>query len=119
MITFAWISIQEQLSWCAEVMDAREFGKVLPGTVLALNGRKKYIHVFKPGGNVNTERLADFIGLESDYEVEDDEYDSQMRRNQKLAARSIRVLLRTWLERLCDGTLTDRIKLDKWPNLEE
>ena len=117
-IDFAWISIQEQLSWCAEVMDVKEFGNVLPGTVLALNVRKKYIYIFKPAGNFNEERLADFIGLESDNEADDDDLDSQARRNRKLAVRSIRALLPTWLDRLCDGTLPDRVRIDSWPNLE-
>jgi len=116
--TFAWISIQEQLSWCAEVMDVKEFGKVLPGTILALNGRRKYIHIFKPSDKVNIERSADFIGLESDHEDEDEELVLQAHRNQKLTAQSIRVLLPLWLDRLCDGTLSERIKLDSWPSLD-
>ncbi|XP_065061402.1 dnaJ homolog subfamily C member 16-like [Rhopilema esculentum] len=118
LITFAWLSIQEQLSWCAEVMDIREFGKVLPGTVIAVNGRKKYLHVFKPNGNVNHERLADFIGLESDNEIDDDELDGRALQSQKIAVISIRNFLGTWLERLCDGTLTDRMRVDNWPKLE-
>ena len=93
-------------------MDIREFGKVLPGTVMAVNGRKKYLHVFKPNGNVNHERFADFIGLESDNEVDDDELDGRALQTQKIAVISIRNFLGTWLERLCDGTLTDRMRVD-------
>lgn len=100
-------------------MDVKQFGNVLPGTVLALNIRKKYIHIFKPTGNVNSERLADFIGLESDYEADDDDIDTQPHKNQRLAARSIRVMLPTWLERLCDGTLIDRFRIENWPKLEQ
>ena len=99
-------------------MDVKEFGSVLPGIVLALNGRKKYVYIFKPTDSVNVEKSADFIGLESDGEIEDEELDLQSRRNQKLASRSIRLLLPIWLERLCDGTLTDRVKLDNWPRLD-
>ena len=99
-------------------MDVKEFGKVLPGIVLALNGRRKYTHIFKPTDSINIGRSADFIGLESDYDVDDDELDSQAQINQRLAARSIRVLLPLWLERLFDGTLRDRVKLDSWPRLD-
>ena len=118
-MTFAWLSIQEQLSWCNEVMDVKKFGDLMPGTIIALNGHRKYIHIFRPKGNIKEEMLADFIGLESDTELDEYEDEVQARRNRMLAIKSIQKFLLIWLERLCDGSLSDRVKVDNWPTMEQ
>jgi len=116
---FAWVPIAEQLMWCTEIMKVNKFGEVLPGTVLALNGFRKYLYIFRPDSEVksNPQISADFIGFESS----DDEGDgfTVLERNKiKKASIIIRRDLPQWLERLFDGTIKDKIRVESWPTLD-
>ena len=118
--------MQEQLMWCTEIMDVNQFGEIVPGTVLAINGHKKYIYIFKPrllllGFSEEDENklTGRFLGLEeSEEEGESDSLSHSERRSQKIGALHIRRRLPTWLERLYEGTLKDKKELDQWPKME-
>lgn len=119
---FTWLSLAENanLLWCTEVMDVKEFGAFLPGTVLAMNGFRKYVYIFKPTVDVKDEPpiSANFLGMESsDDECDDYEYLERIR--YKKAALGIRKDLPMWLERLTEGTLPNKVKINEWPLMEE
>lgn len=118
---FTWLSIPDNLAWCAEILDVDKFGEVTPGIVLALNGYKKYLSVFKPsdlsegaffkrqGGN-----LMGFDDTDSDTDPNEDGMTEYERKRQKVLSLSIRTQLVHWLERFCDG-MTDRKRIVEWP----
>lgn len=118
---FTWLSIPDNLAWCAEILDVDKFGEVTPGIVLALNGYKKYLSVFKPtdlsegaffkrqGGN-----LMGFDDTDSDSDPNEDGMTEYERKRQKVLSLSIRTQLVHWLERFCDG-MTDRKRIVEWP----
>lgn len=118
---FTWLSIPDNLAWCAEILDVDKFGEVTPGIVLALNGYKKYLSVFKPsdlseraffkrqGGN-----LMGFDDTDSDTDPNEDGMTEYERKRQKVLSLSIRTRLVHWLERFCDG-MTDRKRIVEWP----
>ncbi|XP_057305908.1 dnaJ homolog subfamily C member 16-like isoform X1 [Hydractinia symbiolongicarpus] len=117
--TFTWLSIAENLIWCTEIMNINKFGEFLPGTVLAINGFRKYIYIYKPDvvTTDNPQLSANFIGFESS-EEEGDSYHQLERIKVKRAAIKLRKDFPRWIERLYEGTLPNRIKIDKWPIME-
>lgn len=100
-------------------MNINKFGEFLPGTVLAINGFRKYIYIYKPDvvAADNPQLSANFIGFESS-EDEGDSYHQLERIKVKRAAIKLRKDFPRWIERLYEGTLPNRIKIDKWPIME-
>ena len=101
-------------------MQIKRFGEFLPGTVLALNGFRKYAYIFRPEvqqSNSKTISSTSFIGFESS-DDEADGYTSSEKLKIKKAALCVRNDLPRWLERLLEGTLTQKIKLQSWPQME-
>ncbi|XP_012556009.1 dnaJ homolog subfamily C member 16 isoform X1 [Hydra vulgaris] len=117
---FTWITLQEQLIWCTEIMQIKKFGEFLPGTVLALNGYRKYAYIFRPNvkQNIAQTNSMNFMGFESS-DDEADGYTSSEKIKIKQAAVCVRNDLPRWLERLLEGTLTQKIKLQSWPQMEK
>ena len=121
---FGWLSIPEHIAWCNEVMKVQTFGEITAGTVLALNGAKKYLSIFKitkypiqDAGNV-------FDDSDQDETVscrEDNDNSSMVfqedKRTQKRTADKLGQQLPRWIEKLLEGMVT-RIKVDSWPRLE-
>lgn len=123
--TFAWLTIADNLAWCAEVMNVDKFGEVTPGIVLALNGHKKYLSIFKPSDLTKTtffkSQGGDLMGFDnSDSETDsyEDPQSEYERRRQKVLSLSLRRQLVGWLEKLFDG-LVERIKLEEWPRFTD
>ena len=114
-----WVSISEQLMWCTEMMNASKFGEIKSGTVIALNGNRKYKLLFKPGdqAEIQSTLQANFIGFESSDDDEDG-YVTLERNKIKKCAIIIRRDLPQWLERLFDGTLRSRIRVANWPYMD-
>ena len=105
--------------WCTEMMNVSKFGEIKSGTVIALNGNRKYKFLYKPVEQAETESTvhANFIGFESSDDDEDG-YATLERNKIKKRAVRIRSDLPQWLERLFDGTLRDRIRVENWPYME-
>ncbi|KAJ7393493.1 DnaJ molecular chaperone y domain [Desmophyllum pertusum] len=115
----------ENMTWCTEVMDVDRFGEITPGIVLALNGHKKYLSIFKPtdltqnaffksqGGD-----LMGFDDSESEADVIEDGQTEYERKRQKVLGLSVRTQLANWLERLCDG-LVERKRVVEWPRFTD
>jgi len=123
--TFTWLTIPDNLAWCAEVMNVDKFGEVTPGIVLALNGHKKYLSIFKPSDLTKTaffkSQGGDLMGFDdSDSETDtiEDVQAEYERKRQKVLSLSLRRQLAGWLERLFDG-LVERIKLEEWPRFTD
>lgn len=123
--TFAWLTISDNLAWCAEVMSVDRFGEVTPGIVLALNGHKKYLSIFKPSDLTKTTFFKrqgdDFMGFEnSDSETEspDEPLREYEFKRQKVLSASLRREFVTWFEKLLDG-LVDRTKIEEWPRFTD
>ena len=105
-------------------MKVQTFGEITAGTVLALNGAKKYLSIFKitkypiqDAGNV-------FDDSDQDETVscrEDNENSSMVfqedKRTQKRIADKLGQQLPRWIEKLLEGMVT-RIKVESWPRLE-
>lgn len=108
-------------------MDIQKFGEFLPGCVIALNGLRKYAYIYKPNiennaadqRRQNPEISADFIGFESSDDDAGDSYGHMERQKAKKAALKLRRELPRWLERLFDGMLRDKKRLEKWPRMEK
>ena len=120
-----WLTIADNLAWCAEVMNVDKFGEVTPGIVLALNGHKKYLSIFKPSDLTKTaffkSQGGDLMGFDdSDSETEsyEDPQTEYERKRQKVLSLSLRRQLVGWLEKLFDG-LVERIKLEEWPTFTD
>ena len=108
--------------WCTEIMNVNKFGEFLPGTVLAMNGFRKYVYIFKTTveekkSNSTPQISANFIGLENS-DDEGDSYQHLERIKIKKAAVHLRKELPRWLERLFDGTLSNKLKIEEWPKME-
>ncbi|XP_028393821.1 dnaJ homolog subfamily C member 16-like isoform X2 [Dendronephthya gigantea] len=125
-LTFGWLSIPEHIAWCNEVMKVQTFGEITAGTVLALNGAKKYLSIFKikkaiaqDAGNVFDDSEED----ESSPMCHRDHNDSSKmvfredRRTQKQTATALAQQFPRWIEKLLEGMVT-RVKIDCWPRLE-
>lgn len=102
-----------------------KFGEVTPGIVLALNGYKKYLSVFKPSdlseGAFFKRQGGDFMGFDdsdSDTDANEDGMTEYERKRQKVLSRSIRTQLVHWLERFCDG-MVDRKRVVEWPRFTD
>nr|XP_058959875.1 dnaJ homolog subfamily C member 16-like [Pocillopora verrucosa] len=122
---FTWLSITDNLAWCAEILDVDKFGEVTPGIVLALNGYKKYLSVFKPSdlseGAFFKRQGGDLMGFDdsdSDTDANEDGMTEYERKRQKVLSRSIRTQLVHWLERFCDG-MVDRKRVVEWPRFTD
>ena len=106
-------------------MNVDTFGEVTSGIVLALNGHKKYLSIFKPNDLTKTaffkSQGGDLMGFnDSDSEADINE-DAQLeyeRKRQKVLSLSLRKQFVTWLEKLCDG-LVERVRLDEWPRFTD
>lgn len=104
-------------------MNVDKFGEVTPGIVLALNGSKKYLSIFKPSDLTKTaffkSQGGDLMGFDdSDSDANEDGQMEYERKRQKVLSLSIRRQLVSWLEKLCDG-LVERIRLEKWPRFTD
>ncbi|XP_068700489.1 dnaJ homolog subfamily C member 16-like isoform X3 [Montipora foliosa] len=124
-LTFAWLTISDNLAWCSEVMSVDKFGEVTPGIVLALNGHKKYLSIFKPSDLTKSaffkRQGGDLMGFDnSDSETEsisDPQREYELKR-QKVLSISLRRQFVIWLEKLLDG-LVDRTKIEEWPRFTD
>ena len=108
-------------------MEVDRFGEVTPGIVLAINGHKKYLSIFKPTDLTRTAffksqggELMGFDDSDSEGDTNEDvdgqtEYE---RRRQKLLSLSIRKELVNWLEKFVDG-LVERKKVSEWPRFTD
>ena len=106
-------------------MDVDKFGEVTPGIVLALNGHKKYLSIFKPSDLTKTaffkSQGGDLMGFDdsdSDADVNEDAQTEYERKRQKVLSLSLRKQLSRWLEKWCDG-LVERIRLGEWPKFTD
>jgi len=124
---FTWLSISDNLAWCTDVMEVDRFGEVTPGIVLAINGHKKYLSIFKPTDLTKTtffkSQGGDLMGFDdSDSEADtNEEVDGQReyeRKRQKVLSLSIQKELVNWLEKFCDG-LVERKKVSEWPRFTD
>ena len=116
-----WLSLEENLVWCTEIMGTNKFGEFPPGSVIAFNGARKYFYIYRP--NRTQVRLAngaqispEFLGLEDESDEE-----AEMQQHQQRAARRMKAELPSWLDRLMDGTLpsADKKRVDRWPQMEK
>lgn len=100
-------------------MKVQTFGEIKPGTVLALNGPKKYLSIFKVQPRNFPEQDDGMIF--DDSEDDDSENGSMVfredRRTQKRIAEALGRQFPIWLEKLYEGMLP-RVKLEKWPRIE-
>ena len=101
-------------------MKVQTFGEVKPGTVLALNGAKKYLSIFKV--QMRSERKQEDGGnFFEDSEEEDGEVASMVfqedRRTEKRIAEGLGQQLPSWFEKLYEGMLP-RVKHQEWPRME-
>ena len=108
-------------------MDVDRFGEVTPGIVLAINGSKKYLSIFKPSDLTKTAffksqggNLMGFDDSDSEADASEDvdgqaEYE---RKRQKVLSLSMRKELVNWLEKFCDG-LVERKKVSEWPRFTD
>lgn len=114
---FTWLSLAENLMWCNEIINSDRFGQFTPGTVIAFNGFRKYLFIYKPqlGFDEYQAQLSPgFLGFD-----ESDDEGSQERTKLKRAALRMRQELSGWLDRLMEGTLHDKKRVDKWPQMEK
>ena len=106
-------------------MNVDKFGEVTPGIVLAVNGHKKYLSIFKPSDLTKTaffkRQGGDLMGFDnSDSENEspsDPQREYELKR-QKILSLSLRKQFVGWLERLLDG-LVERTKIEEWPRFTD
>ncbi|XP_032228549.1 dnaJ homolog subfamily C member 16 isoform X2 [Nematostella vectensis] len=125
LFKYVWLSIPDNLEWCTEVMEVNKFGEVIPGTVLAMNGPRKYVMTFKPTDLTKSQYFksqgGDLMGFndsdESDEEGHVDEWSAYERKRQKVLSLSLRRELPRWLEKLSEG-LIKKVKLDEWPVMD-
>ena len=105
-------------------MKVQTFGEITAGTVLALNGAKNYLSIFKiqksPGqsaGNVFDDSDED----DTTYMREGSEASTMVfredKRTQKRTADELGRQFPRWIEKLLEG-MVPRMKLDHWPRLE-
>lgn len=124
-LTFAWLTISDNLAWCADVMNVDKFGEVTPGIVLGLNGHRKYLSIFKPSDITKTaffkSQAGDLMGFnnsDSETDTYEDPRIEYERKRQKVLSLSLRKQLGGWLEKLFDG-LVARVKLEEWPRFAD
>lgn len=124
IFTFGWLSIPEHIAWCNEVMKVQTFGEITAGTVLALNGAKKYLSIFKIKNSREQDAGSVFDDSEEDeamYSREDNESSTMVfqedKRTQKRIADELGRQFPRWIEKVLEGMVT-RMKFDSWPRLE-
>lgn len=106
-------------------MDVDRFGEVTPGIVLALNGHKKYLSIFKPTDLTKSaffkSQGGDLMGFDDSDSETDTNEDGQTlyeRKRQKVLSFSITKQLGNWLEKFCDG-LVERKRVVEWPRFTD
>lgn len=105
-------------------MKVQTFGEITAGTVLALNGAKKYLSIFKIKKSPEQDAGSVFDDSEEDETMnfrEDNESSSMVfredKRTQKRTAEQLGQQFPRWIEKLLEG-MVPRVKLDSWPRLE-
>lgn len=99
-------------------MKVQTFGEITAGTVLVLNGAKKYVSIFKIQKRPSQQDAANVFD-----ESEDDAAESSTmvfredKRTQKRTANELARQFPAWIEKVLDG-MVPRVKLDEWPKLE-
>lgn len=118
---FVWLSLEENLVWCTDLMGTNKFGEFPPGSVIAFNGARKYFYLYRPNRTKvqlkkgSPQISPEFLGLEDDSDEEN--VGMQHERSAKL----MQAELPSWLDRLMDGTLpsTDKKRVDSWPQMDK
>ena len=102
-----------------------QFGEVTPGIVLALNGHKKYLSIFKPTDLTKTaffkSQGGDLMGFDdsdSETDANEDGQSEYERKRRKVLSLSIQKQLGNWLEKFCDG-LVERKRVAEWPRFTD
>jgi hypothetical protein len=104
-------------------MKVQTFGEITPGTVLALNGAKKYLSIFKITKHPDQDAGHVFDDSDEDetmYSREDENSPmvfQEDKRTQKRTANKLAQQFPRWIEKLLEGMVT-RMKVDIWPRLE-
>lgn len=106
-------------------MNVDKFGEFRPGTVLCINGYRKYVCTYKPSelgqNKYSRSQDGDLMGFnDSESESDSSTIDGVTNYDQK-RHKTISLILRnelpTWMERLCEG-LIKRTKIDQWPKMD-
>ena len=106
-------------------MKVQTFGEITAGTVLALNGAKKYLSIFKIKKSPEQSDAGSVFDDSEDDEtmnMREDHDNSSMifredKRTQKRTAEQLSQQFPRWIEKLLEGMVA-RMKLDSWPRLE-
>lgn len=99
-------------------MQVQTFGEITAGTVLVLNGPKKYLSIFKIQKRPSEQDAGNVFD-----DSEDDAAESSTmvfredKRTQKRTANELARQFPRWIEKLLEG-MVPRVKLDGWPKLE-
>ncbi|XP_006815097.1 dnaJ homolog subfamily C member 16-like [Saccoglossus kowalevskii] len=112
-VTCTYLPVEAYYQWFENLHSVSEqstdHGKKYCGTVLAINGHRKYYSLFEPhkrdalNGEARQRRLdGEFLGFDNDEDTEEDSY--------------LLLHLNMWLERMFDGSL-QRFIVDDWPVL--
>ena len=93
------------------------------GTVLAINGPRKYFSVYhayeerkryRRMARARAQRSGDFIGLEDSSGEEKSGDEDLGREAEVLFEADLLMGLEMWMEKLCEGTIV-RLRVDQWP----
>ena len=84
------------------------------GTVLAINGPRKYYCMYHAWHKKRLEGDGKFMGFESSDESDSNSCDSDVERSKKLFQADLLVGLAHWMDRLCEGNLR-RLRVQYWP----
>ena len=106
-------------------MNVEKFGEVTPGIVLALNGCKMYLSVFRPTDLTKIEFFkcqdGDLMGFGDSGDETDSQEDGLTQyecKRQKVLSLSLHKHLGIWMEKFCDG-LAERRRVQEWPRFTD
>ena len=126
-LTFAFLQLEYNIQWYRSLLETSIDNvnlqniniKNCVGTVLALNGYRKYYYIYsaKRARQFIRERnnVSEALGLDDVDEISDNEADDTMRDFFFLS--ELLDGLAIWMDKIFDGSMK-RVRIDKWPEMK-
>ncbi|XP_077998110.1 dnaJ homolog subfamily C member 16-like [Glandiceps talaboti] len=122
-LSLTYVSIEAYYKWFERLNGiqptSRNYGKEYSGTVLVLNGCKKYYSVFTPPNAINAEGVTaenERLKHRGQQNANGDSVGQDDSASDNGSHADLFVGISTWLERLCDGSL-EKHYVESWPPL--
>ena len=124
---FAFLQLEHYLPWYRSLLEETlDFKRDLSGinmkncigTVLSINGPRKYYCIYHAQEELFKLRAAKGSELDSGFLGFEDDSDEEVSLDDKIFESDLLSRLGNWMDRLCEGSLR-RFRVDNWPSMAE